>query len=40
MLVVLQPQYDTFDTILYNKDEHFEKNKFSAPQVNSFAMVH
>ena len=39
MLVVLQPQYDTFGIIFYNKDEHFLKN-FSAPQVNSFAMVH
>ena len=27
MLVVLQPQYDTFGIILYNEDEHFLKKK-------------
>ena len=29
-----------FGIIFYNEDEHFLKNKFLCPQVNSFAMVH
>ena len=40
MLVVLKPQYDTFGIIFYNEDEHFLEKNFSAPQVNTFAMVY